>query len=75
MLTLDIFFLVQEILQEIHNTAGGRQEDLNGQENQQEPDLLYTPLRSRDGSHKDYFGKSLEILSAAVESPNVDFRP
>jgi hypothetical protein len=55
-----IFFLVQEILQEIHDTAGGRQEDLSGQENQQEPDLLYTSLRSRDGSHKDNFGESLE---------------
>jgi hypothetical protein len=76
LLTLDIFSLVQEILQEIHDTAGGRQEDLSGnEENHQEPHLLYTTLRSRDGSYKDNFGdESLEIFSAAVESPDVDFR-
>jgi hypothetical protein len=68
LLTRDIFSLVQEILQEIHHTAGGRQEDLNGQENQQEPHLLYTPLTSRDGSHKDNFGESLQILLAALRS-------
>jgi hypothetical protein len=67
LLTINIFFLVQEILQEIHNTAGGRQEDLSGQENQQEPDLLYTTLTSRDGSHKDNFGESLQIFVSSAE--------
>ncbi len=72
--TVDIFFLVQEILQEIHHTAGGHwPEDLSGHENQQEPDLLYTPLTSRDGSHKDKFGESVEILSAAGSSHKPGF--